>query len=423
MIEAQRSSARCAGAGGALGSARKLLALLAVAVAASTQPATGQTPAPSSPPAPRVTIGYVEIAGDTRYEPIMAYGRVVLKSRDRPFSGAEIGIEDAQSASRVLKTEFALERITVNAPGELAAAVGQARDARGIRFFILDAPADAFKPLADAVKGRDVLIFNVTAPDDSLRREVCAAELVHTLPSLAMSMDALMQYLVSKKWSNLLVLQGPQPADAAMVKAFESSAKKFGTRIVAKREFKPGTDPREREQNDPALLTAGSRDYDVVFIADHAFDFARQVPYHTVRARPVVGSIDLEPVAWHWTWEHHGAPQVNSRFERRSGGRRMSGLDWAAWIAVKMVVQASLRTRSTDFATQRKFILGEGTFDGNKGLAVSVRRWDQQVRQAVLLAAPYAVVAKAPVEGFLHKTNELDSLGDDEPETPCRLNR
>ncbi|MCC6780181.1 MAG: amino acid ABC transporter substrate-binding protein [Hyphomicrobiales bacterium] len=387
------------------------------------QAATGQTPGPSSPPAPRVTIGYVEIAGDTRYEPIMAYGRVVLKSRDRPFSGAEIGIEDAQSASRVLKTEFALERITVNAPGELAAAVGQARDARGIRFFILDAPADAFKPLADAVKGRDVLIFNVTAPDDSLRREVCTAELVHTLPSLAMSMDALMQYLVSKKWSNLLVLQGPQPADAAMVKAFENSAKKFGTRIVAKREFKPGTDPREREQNDPALLTAGSRDYDVVFIADHAFDFARQVPYHTVRARPVVGSIDLEPVAWHWTWEHHGAPQVNSRFERRNGGRHMSGLDWAAWIAVKMVVQASLRTRSTDFAMQRKFILGEGTFDGNKGLAVSVRRWDQQLRQAVLLAAPYAVVAKAPVEGFLHKTNELDSLGDDEPETSCRLNR
>ena len=99
----------------------------------------------------------------------------------------------------------------------------------------------------------------------------------------------------------------------------------------------------------------------------------------------------------------------------------MEGPDWAAWIAVKMVVQATLRTRSADFDQQRKFILGEGSFDGNKGLAVSVRPWDHQLRQAVLLAAPYTVVASAPVEGFLHKTNDLDTLGDDEPETPCGL--
>jgi ABC transporter substrate binding protein (PQQ-dependent alcohol dehydrogenase system) len=101
----------------------------------------------------------------------------------------------------------------------------------------------------------------------------------------------------------------------------------------------------------------------------------------------------------------------------------MEGADWAAWIAVKMVLQAALRTRSTEFDKQRKFIVDEGTFDGNKGLAVSVRPWDHQLRQAILLAAPYSVVARAPVEGFLHKTNDLDTLGDDEPETPCRLNK
>jgi ABC transporter substrate binding protein (PQQ-dependent alcohol dehydrogenase system) len=372
---------------------------------------------------PRVTIGYVEVAGDSRYEPITTYGRLVLKNRPRPFTGAQVGLDEAQALTRVLKTDFALERITVNSPAEVAGAVTQARDASGIHFFIVDAPAEAFKPLAEAVKGRDLLVFNTTAPDDGLRRNLCAAEFVHTLPSLAMGMDALTQYLVSRKWGNLLVLEGPLPADAVMTKALENSAKKFGARIVARQQFKPGTDPREREKNDPALLTSGSRDYDVVFVADSAFDFVRQVPYHTVRARPVVGSIDLEPVAWHWTWEHNGAPQVNSRFEKRSGGRHMEGLDWAAWIAVKMVVQATLRTRSTDFEAQRKFIFGEGSFDGNKGLAVSVRPWDHQLRQAVLLASPYTVVANPPVEGFLHKTNDLDTLGDDEPESPCKLNR
>jgi len=374
-------------------------------------------------PQPRVTIGYVEVAGDPRYEPIMAYGRMVLKSRERPFAGAQVGLDEAQALTRVLKIDFALERISVKSPAEVADAVVQARATRDIHFFIVDAPAEAFKPLADAVRGRDILIFNATAADDALRRNLCAAEFVHTLPSLAMGMDALVQYLVSRKWLNLLVFEGPLPADAVMVKALENSAKKFGARIVARQQFKPGTDPREREKNDPALLSAINRDYDVVFVADHAFDFVRQVPYHTVRARPVVGSIDLEPVAWHWTWERHGAPQMNSRFQKLTGGRHMEGADWAAWVAVKMVVQAALRTRSADFKKQREFILGGNTFDGYKGLAVSVRPWDQQVRQAVFLATPYAVAASAPVDGFLHRSNVLDTLGDDEADTPCRLNR
>jgi ABC transporter substrate binding protein (PQQ-dependent alcohol dehydrogenase system) len=220
-----------------------------------------------------------------------------------------------------------------------------------------------------------------------------------------------------------LVLEGPSPADAAMTAAFARSAQKFSAKIVAHQHFKPGTDPREREQNDPTLLSAINRDFDAVFVADEAFDFARAVPYRLSRPRPVIGSIDLEPAAWHWTWERHGAPQVNSRFEKKSGGRHMEGPDWAAWMAGRMIVQSSLRTQSADFAKQRAFILGDGSFDGDKGLAVSVRPWDHQARQAVLLAAPDEVVADAPVEGFLHRTNSLDTLGDDEPESPCRLNK
>jgi ABC transporter substrate binding protein (PQQ-dependent alcohol dehydrogenase system) len=88
-----------------------------------------------------------------------------------------------------------------------------------------------------------------------------------------------------------------------------------------------------------------------------------------------------------------------------------------------MIVQSVLRTRSVDFKKQREFILGDATFDGDKGLAVGVRPWDHQVRQAVLLAAPYEVVASAPIENFLHRTNVLDTLGDDEPEAKCHLDK
>jgi len=404
---------------------RLLAGLASSAIIAASTLALAQ-PAPQRPAAPqatqKLTIGFVDIEGDPRYEPIEGSDRIVLKVREHPFTGAQVGIDEAQALSRVLKTDFALERITVKSAAEVGDAVQQALT-HDIHLFLVDAPAEAYKPLATAVKGRDALVFNVSAGDDALRRDLCAVEMVHVIPSLAMRMDGLVQYLVSKKWRDYLVLQGPADADAATAKAFENSAKKFGARIAAHRNFKAGTDPREREQNDPALLTAISRDYDVVFVADEAFDFARGLPYHTVRPRPIVGNIDLEPLAWHWTWDHNGAPQVNSRFEKKSGGRRMEGGDWAAWVAVKMIVQSALRTRSIDFAQMKKFILGDATFDGDKGLAVSVRPWDHQVRQAVLLAAPYQVVASAPIEGFLHRTNELDTLGDDEPETPCHLNK
>ncbi len=404
-----------------MSSVRRLALAFLVLFAGPVASAPAQN-APTPPARQHVKIGFVEIAGDARYEPIRAYERIILKTREHPFTGAKVGIDEAAAFARVLPIDFSLDRITVKAAADVVPAVLAALDA-GTHFFLLDAPADAFKPLAAAVRGRDALIFNVSEPDDSLRRDICAPEFVHVYPSRAQLMDGLVQFAVSRKWRDLLVLEGPLPADAAMTAAFAHSAQKFGARIVAHQHFKPGTDPREREQNDPTLLSAINRDFDIAFVADDAFDFTRTVPYHLARPRPVIGSIDLEPVAWHWTWERYGAPQVNSRFDRKSGGRHMAGPDWAAWIAVKMIVQSALRTRSADFAKQRAFILGDGSFDGDKGLALSVRPWDHQVRQGILLAAPYEVVAEAPIEGFLHRTNELDTLGDDEPESPCHLNK
>src|SRR6266849_9605928 len=111
-------------------------------------PAFAQTAPPSpAPPRQHISIGYVEIEGDPRYEPIRAYERLVLKTRGHPFPGAQIGIDEAAALVRVLNTEFALERITVKSPAEVAPAVTQALEGRGIHFFLIDAPAEAFKAL------------------------------------------------------------------------------------------------------------------------------------------------------------------------------------------------------------------------------------------------------------------------------------
>jgi len=365
-----------------------------------------------------LTIGYVELATDTRYEPERGAERMVLAMRDRPFPGLEVALDEAKPLSRVLHRDFVAERISLPDGADPATAL-QGRD---LHFYILDLPAEAVRRLADAARGKDILLLNATAPDDSLRRDLCAREVVHVTPSQAMLTDALAQYMVFHKWRDVLLLQGPRSEDAVLADAFDHSAHKFGARITARVPFKLGNDPREREQNDIGLLSATSRDYDAVFVADTDPDleFARSVPYRTTRPRPVIGAAGLMAEAWHWTWDRYGAPQLLNRFIAKAG-RPMNGLDWSVWMAAKLVIQASTRSHNGDFAQIRAQILSDAPYDGVKGLAVNVRPWDQQLRQAILLTTHDAVVNSAPLPGFLHATNELDTLGDDAPETPCHL--
>src|ERR1700680_2219212 len=140
-----------------------IVALLALTAPAFAQPA----PPAAAQPRQHISIGYVEIAGDSGSEPVRAYERLVLKTREHPFPGAQVGVDEAATLVRVINTEFALERITVKSPADVAPAVAQAMEQKGIHFFLIDAPGEAYRPLAAAVKGRDALLFNVSAPDDS----------------------------------------------------------------------------------------------------------------------------------------------------------------------------------------------------------------------------------------------------------------
>ena len=274
--------------------------------------------------------------------------------------------------------------------------------------------------VARATKDLDVLLFNITARDDVLRQEQCRSHLLHVIPSHAMTTDALVQYLISKKWREVLVLTGPRPEDGQLTAAFERSAKRFGIEIVEQRPFVLSNDPREREKNNVALLTAGA-DYDVVFVADTDGEFARDVPYQTVQPRLVVGSEGLAAAGWHWAWERHGAPQLEKRF-RKVAKRPMRDFDWAAWMAVKAVVEAVLRTEGGDFAAVRDYMLGdEIVLDGFKGNRVNFRPWNRQLRQPLLLVTHNWVVERAPLRGFLHQTNNLDTLGFDERDSRCKL--
>ena len=367
--------------------------------------------------AEELSIGYLALKNDPRYTIKRTYARYLTEALGSPYVGAKVAIEESRFVGSAVGVEFKLERRRAKSARGLVKAALKLADA-GVHYVLVDAPAALVDGVARATKDRDLLLFNVSARDDVLRQEQCQSHLLHVIPSHAMTMDALAQYLISKKWREVLALTGPHPEDEQLTSAFNRSAKRFGVKIVEQRPFVLSNDPREREKNNVALLTAGA-DYDVVFVADTDGEFARDVPYQTVQARPVVGSEGLAAAGWHWAWERHGAPQLEKRFHKKAG-RPMRDFDWAAWMAVKAVVEAVLRTRGAEFAVVRDYLLGEEiVLDGFKGNRSNFRPWNRQMRQPLLLVTHNWVVERAPLRGFLHQTNNLDTLGFDERDSRC----
>jgi ABC transporter substrate binding protein (PQQ-dependent alcohol dehydrogenase system) len=366
--------------------------------------------------AERMVIGFVDQVDDPRHEDRVGFGGILLEQRGRAVEGAKLALGDLAMVGRALNIAFELTEARAESPGEIAGEVAKLQSERGARFILIDAAADALNAAAHNTRG--ALLFNVSADADVLRGAQCQPHMMHLFPSLAMRSDALVQLIVARKWRDILVLEGPTARDAETVRALERSVRRFGARVVAKRPFVLGSDPRERDQNNLALLTTGS--YDVVFVADDSRDVARFLPYQTLSPRPVIGSAGLTAEAWHWAWDREGGINLSRRF-RRSAQRPMRGEDWAAWIGVKSIIESVLRTRTTDFAKISAYLRGRDfRVDGSKGQALSFRPWDNQLRQPIQLATTDAVIAQAPFPQFLHQIENLDTLGADRPETACR---
>lgn len=363
-----------------------------------------------------MTVAYLELIGDPRYREKAIEARYLGKPWGRPFAGADAARRESKFVGSAIGVDFQLERIEGKDAAELIEQV-QSLPGSPVSFVLADLPAQVLSQVAEGLSDLPLLVLNVSAPDDTLRQASCQTNLLHVFPSYAMLSDALAQFLVSQKWREVLVLEGPLETDRQLVQAFDRSAKRYGLEITEKRNFLLGTDPRKREQNNLALLTRG--DYDVVFVADTEGEFARGLPYRTLQPRPVVGTEGLAPLAWHWAWERHGAPQLNNRFLKRAK-REQTGYDWAAWMAYKAVVEATLRVGSTDFEAVSAYLRGQDiVLDGFKGNRLSFRPWSNQLRQPILLGTHNWVIDRAPIQGFLHASNNLDTLGYDQRETLC----
>jgi ABC transporter substrate binding protein (PQQ-dependent alcohol dehydrogenase system) len=290
-----------------------------------------------------------------------------------------------------------------------------------------DLPAAGLLKLADAGKSQGVLLFNIAAPDDALRMASCRGDVIHVAPSRAMLADAVGQYLIWKRWPRWFLVYGSHPEDALLADAYRRTAHRFGARIVAEKVFKDTGESRQTDsgliqtQQQMPLFTQGAPDYDVLVAADENEVFAGYLPYRTWDPRPVAGSAGLSPETWDPSSEAWGGTQVQTRFVRLFK-RLMRGLDMQAWTAGRMIGEAATRAQSDDPGKIAAYIkspaFGVAAY---KGQRLTLRDWDWQLRQPILLADGRTVVSISPQPGFLHQVTELDTLGYDRPETKCSL--
>lgn len=358
-------------------------------------------------------IGLITRANDDRLDG----PRVGLAYLGHPTGPAqqavEVALGEAQFDLDAANLQAKLEMVAVRSLEE-ARAAAQKLEKAGAAALLVDLPADALLAASGAVR---LAVFNIGESADALRQEQCRTNLFHTLPSERMRSDALAQQLVVRRWSRVLLLHGPRPADTKRLASVEQSLKRYGLKTVARRPFKLSADPRERDLANPVLLTGGV-DYDVAWVVDTDGEFARGLPYRTALSRPVVGDAGLFALAWAPQFERFGAPQLARRFTRLAK-RPMTGHDWAAWMATKAVVQA-VTTKPSGPWLPATWAAPDFTLDGFKGARLSFRAWDRQLRQPLLLTDGQGVVGSAPVEGLLHPSNVLDTLGADAPEKLCK---
>ncbi len=294
---------------------------------------------------------------------------------------------------------------------------------------ILDLPKSEFTQVAKTLNALERITINVRHPDTDLRDQMCLPSLYHTIPSERMYFDALGQFLIFRGWRKVLVVHGPSKRDKERTEILKKSLKKFGAEISDTRQYTLSHHPDDRDKNKPEFLTGGAS-YDVVAVIDSDKDFGRYIQYSTRRARPVVGDVGLTPVGWHRTLERYGAPQLNERYQKfdRSNPltsyEAMSDAEFAAWSAIKLITNSlSVAEMNGAVLRPRQILKHPDTqVDLYKGTRGSIREWNHQLRQPILLATGEAVIAVAPMPKFLHPKHYVDTLGLDKPESPCQLN-
>ncbi len=347
--------------------------------------------------------------------------------RDKGIQGARLYIKEANQSGGFVGMAFDLVEAIVPAKGDVVAKAKEILK-KGDALIVADLEPEDLLAVADLPEAKNSVIMNIRSSQEALRQEQCRQNVFHIIPDWAMRADAIAQYLIVKKWPRWFVLHGDSAEDKDFLAQIQRSAKRYGGKIVEERvyDLPPGArnldSGYQQVQGQIPMVTQGAPTHDVIWVIDTDDNFGDYLPYRTNEPNLVVGTQGLQATAWDKSYTEYGAMTFQDdmlKLAKRDSTER----DYTAWIGVRALTDAAMRSGKTTVPEIKQFILSdEFNLEGHKGLALNFRSWDHQMRQPIILGGgTRTVVSKSPQEGFLHETNLTDTLGYDKPETKCKF--
>jgi ABC-type branched-subunit amino acid transport system substrate-binding protein len=150
-------------------------------------------------------------------------------------------------------------------------------------------------------------------------------------------------------------------------------------------------------------------------------------------AAPNLGT-NYRATAWEASIDAYGAREYNARYRLRFDGEPMDTPAWAAFHAVKILFEAAFFGNGPDPQSVIDYLeQPTSVFDLHKGIAVTFRSWDHQLRQTLFLVKISDSATDSFNLGLLvgelpaiympgtDPVERLDQLGDLQAQSTCRF--
>jgi ABC-type branched-subunit amino acid transport system substrate-binding protein len=316
------------------------------------------------------------------------------------------------------------------------------------------------RALSQVAEQRKVLFFNIGDPAPALRAEACSRYTFHVEASAAMYLDALADWFVRSSFRRWFFVYPKIPEGQGlyqrMIKAL--TVRHWGAREAGKATVAASQPDYSREIQsirasgaDVVMLLLNGEDQ-LAFLGQYE-SLGLSVPitafpdpitqtrdfYSALRLAAPKTSAGYRATLWEATLDAYGARELNARFSER-WGQVMDPSAWAAYESVKMLFEAASFGQTLEPSKLVAYLEKPQTvFDVHKGIGVSFRPWDHQLRQTLYLVklnaqaqasvelskrrAMAALVGELPAiyRPGTDPIERLDQLGDLKGDTRCRF--
>lgn len=255
--------------------------------------------------------------------------------------------------------------------------------------------------LSQLAQRRGFVFMNVGAQADSLRSASCGRNTFHIAASARMYLDALARHFSEAGHRRWFVVYSDSPQQRANFDAALASLNRWGTpgstvasAVVPPAEplFLPTIDEIRQSQSDIVLLLLDPQTQ-LTFMGQYQSSklTTTTIGYPSPAAQtrffynlllmqaPDHGGTHIS--LWDATLTRFGAQSLNQGYLDHFG-QAMDPIAWAAYVGVKLLTEAAVRTDEREASTIVKYLESQNaTVDVFKGPGTSFRPWDHQLRQ------------------------------------------